>query len=239
MIGVLVVRVNSTRIAAARRSNSSGRAHPTDSYRLWGAYNAGLSDVRASQETRKRSLCKGLLLMDGQLCGIAERVSEAVRVVEHLKSGGVPIANISVLSPMTASEYNDDCTALGEALGWRVGIGAFAIADLGRFVAVGPIMQALLEAEVEKAVGALGEALVHIGMTNKDANHCEAELRNGRSLVFVELIESDDYLNTRRLLETSGMSNCIWARATEPVECSKAERNGTPDDSIRLAYNCG
>src|ERR671919_1382654 len=133
---------------------------------------------------------------------LAKTETQAIEIVDQLKTAGFSASDISVLFPDKtgtrdfAHEQNTKAPegaatgagtggVLGGVLGWLVGIGSLAIPGVGPFVAAGPIMAALGGAAVGATVGGLTGALVGLGIPEYEAKQYEGKLRQGNILISV------------------------------------------------------
>ena len=91
---------------------------------------------------------------------------------------------------------------LGGLTGLLVGIGALAIPGIGPVVGAGALAAMLGGTAVGVSVGALGGALVALGVREEEANWCEHELGRGGTLVAIEANERD--AQARNLLQRAG-----------------------------------
>src|SRR4030095_10379671 len=131
---------------------------------------------------------------------IATTEAQAATIVEQLKTAGFSNNDISVLfpdktgtrdfaheqhtkAPEGAAAGAGTGGALGGGLGWLVGIGAFAIAGLGRVLAARPIMAALSGAAAGAALGGLTGALIGLGIPEYEAKRYEGKVKEGNLLI--------------------------------------------------------
>lgn len=143
---------------------------------------------------------------------IAESESQALDIVNHLKSDGFSHNDISVLFPDKsgtrdfALQQNTKAPegaatggaaggVVGGTLGWLMCMGVLAIPGVGPFIAAGPMMAALGGAAVGAAVGGLAGALVGMGIPEYEARRFEGQIKAGNILLSVH---SDDPEETRR-----------------------------------------
>src|SRR5580692_10318595 len=127
---------------------------------------------------------------------IARTESQAVSIVDELKSANFSNNDISVLfpdktgskdfaheqhtkAPEGATTGGVTGGVLGGAFGWLVGIGALAIPGVGPFIAAGPIMAALGGAAVGGAVGGIAGALIGLGIPEYEAKRYEGKIKSG------------------------------------------------------------
>ena len=146
---------------------------------------------------------------------IANSESQAINIVDRLKSASFSNNDISVLFPDKtgtkdfAHEQHTKAPegattgavsggVLGGALGWLAGIGALAIPGVGPFIAAGPIMAALGGAAVGGTVGGITGALIGLGIPEYEAKRYEGKIREGNILISVH---SDNRAETKRAKE--------------------------------------
>jgi hypothetical protein len=152
---------------------------------------------------------------------IARSESQAVIIVDKLKSASFSNNDISVLfpdktgtkdfaheqhtkAPEGAATGGISGGVLGGALGWLAGIGALAIPGAGPFIAAGPIMAALGGAAVGGAVGGIAGALIGLGIPEYEAKRYEGKIRNGNILISVHTEDSDEAKTAKEIFESSG-----------------------------------
>jgi hypothetical protein len=75
---------------------------------------------------------------------------------------------------------------LGGLAGWLVGLTSLAIPGVGVIVAAGPLVGALIGAVEGASLGGFLGMLLGLGMPHHAAEEYDRELREGRTLVFVE-----------------------------------------------------
>jgi len=143
---------------------------------------------------------------------IANFESQAINIVDRLKSAGFSSNDISVLfpdksgtkdfahqqhtkAPEGAATGGATGGIVGGALGWLAGIGALAIPGVGPFIAAGPIMAALSGAAVGGTVGGITGALIGLGIPEYEAKRYEGKIRDGNILISVH---SDNHSETKR-----------------------------------------
>lgn len=93
---------------------------------------------------------------------------------------------------------------LGGALGWLVGIGSLAIPGIGPFIAAGPILAALSGAAVGATVGGISGALIGMGLPEYEAKRYEGKVHEGRVLISVHSINSDQTATVKRIFKEAG-----------------------------------
>jgi hypothetical protein len=152
---------------------------------------------------------------------IANSESQAINIVERLKSAGFSNNDISVLLPDKtgtkdfAHEQHTKAPegaatgavsggVLGGALGWLVGIGALAIPGVGPFIAAGPIMAALSGAAVGGTVGGITGALVGMGIPEYEAKRYEGKIKEGNVLISVHSDNRDETKRAKEIFEQAG-----------------------------------
>ena len=174
--------------------------------------------------------------------------SEALRVVDDLKSAGIANNNISVLMSDKASTKDlaqetktktPEAGAvtgakagglLGGTLGLLVGIGTLAIPGVGPFIAAGPLMGALSGTVLGAAVGGISGSLVGLGITELEAKRYESKLKSGNVLVSVHLENPE---------QTQRVKDVFYRARAEDIcvstEVAKAE--GKRSDKSAAAVN--
>jgi hypothetical protein len=148
--------------------------------------------------------------------------TQAVKVVDELKSAGIPNQNISVLLSDKSSSTGfaketqtrtPEAGALagakvggllGGTLGLLVGIGTLAIPAVGTFIAAGPIMGALRGAAFGVAVGGMSGTLVGLGLTELESKRYETRLKAGNVLVSVHLDAPEQTQRVRDIFPRAG-----------------------------------
>lgn len=152
---------------------------------------------------------------------IATSETQAINIVNRLKTGGFSNNDISVLFPDKSGTKDfaheqhtkapEGATAggitggvLGGALGWLAGIGALAIPGVGPFIAAGPIMAALGGAAVGGAVGGITGALIGMGIPEYEAKRYEGKIRQGNILISVHADNGDQTRLAKEIFEEAG-----------------------------------
>jgi hypothetical protein len=177
---------------------------------------------------------------------IARDRSQAITIVERLRTAGFSNDSISVLLPDQSGTRDfaheqhtkapEGATAgastggiLGGALGWLVGIGARAIPGLGPFIAAGPIMAALSGAAVGAAVGGVGGALIGMGLPEYEAKQYEGKLRSGNVLISAHSDNRDTTNTAKQIMEDAGATDIrVGGEANPPkVETRVGDRQRT------------
>jgi len=159
---------------------------------------------------------------------LAQDETQAIRIVDELKSAGFSNNDISVLLPDRGSSrefaHEKGTKApegaatgagtggvLGGALGWLAGIGALAIPGVGPFIAAGPIMAALSGAAVGAAAGGLIGTLVGMGIPEYEAKRYQSRLKEGRVLISVHSENADQTKRAKDLFERAGAEDIATA----------------------------
>lgn len=170
---------------------------------------------------------------------IANSESQAINIVDRLKSAGFSNNDISVLLPDKtgtkdfAHEQHTKAPegaatgavsggVLGGALGWLVGIGALAIPGVGPFIAAGPIMAALSGAAVGGTVGGITGALVGMGIPEYEAKRYEGKIKEGNVLISVHSDNRDETKRAKEIFEQAGAKD-ISSTGEESVKGKTAE----------------
>jgi hypothetical protein len=154
------------------------------------------------------------------LC-ITKTDTQAVAIVDRLKTAGFSSNDISVLFPDKAGTkdfaHEQHTKApegaatgagtggvLGGALGWLVGIGAIAIPGLGPFIAAGPILAALSGAAAGAALGGVTGALIGMGIPEYEAKRYEGKIKEGNMLISVHAEDSTERERAKTIFEQAG-----------------------------------
>lgn len=160
--------------------------------------------------------------------GLVSTHEQANRVVDALKSAGIPQNEISALFPDKtgsrdfAIEKNTKAPegavtgasaggAIGGTIGLLAGIGALAIPGLGPFIAAGPIMAALSGAAAGAALGGLAGALIGMGIPEVEAKVYEGKVAGGQILLSVHVEDNDQRDRAKAILERAGASDIAVA----------------------------
>lgn len=159
---------------------------------------------------------------------------QALKVVDALKSTGIPNHNISVLMSDRGSntEFAKDTNTrtpaggaiagakigglLGGTLGLLVGLGTLAIPGVGPFIAAGPIMGALSGTAFGAAVGGISGTLIGLGLTELEAQHYETKLKAGKVLVSVHLETPEQTQRVRDLFQREGAEDISVSTEVKP-----------------------
>jgi len=210
--------------------------------------------VQPSSPSNKRK--HNIMAKTSVIC-IAKTESQAIRIVEALKSAAFSSNDISVLLPDKAGskdfahEQNTKAPegaatggisggVLGGALGWLAGIGALAIPGVGPFIAAGPIMAALGGAAVGGAVGGITGALIGMGIPEYEAKRYEGKVKNGNILISVHTESSDQVKRAKEIFTQAGAEDISsTGEASTPKSSSKdtaavttSGRNYDDDDDV-------
>jgi hypothetical protein len=175
---------------------------------------------------------------------IARSESQAIAIVDRLKTARFTSSDISVLFPDKsgtkdfAHEQNTKAPEgattggvtgglLGGTLGWLVGIGALAIPGVGPFIAAGPIMAALGGAALGGAVGGITGALIGLGIPEYEAKRYEGKVKNGNILISVHTENSGQVKAAKEIFTASGAEDISSTGESSPP---KTTQNLSPDD---------
>ncbi|MBK7642116.1 MAG: hypothetical protein IPJ19_03560 [Planctomycetes bacterium] len=169
--------------------------------------------------------------------------SQAMNVVEELKTASIPNQNISVLlsdkrSTTELAEATHTKTpqagavsgakvggVLGGALGLLVGIGTLAIPAVGPFIAAGPIMGALTGTVFGVAVGGISGSLIGLGLTELEAKRYETKLKAGKVLIAVHLDAPEQTQRVRDVFQKAGAEDISVSTEVKPRD---EKKSGTP-----------
>jgi hypothetical protein len=152
---------------------------------------------------------------------LATSHSQAVQIVDALKTAGFSNTDISALLPDTegtkdfAHEKNTQAPegaatgagaggVMGGALGWLAGIGALAIPGVGPFVAAGPIVAMLSGAAVGATMGGITGALIGMGIPEYEAKRYEGKLKEGKILISVHSENSQETDRAEAIFKAAG-----------------------------------
>ncbi len=172
---------------------------------------------------------------------IAQSETQAISIVDQLKSAGFSNNDISVLFPDKggtrdfAHEQNTKAPegaatggvaggVVGGALGWLVGIGALAIPGVGPFIAAGPIMAALGGAAVGGAVGGIGGGLIGLGIPELEAKRYEGKIRGGNALISVHTDDSDEASRAKEIFKRAGADDISSTGESTPPKGKKSDK---------------
>lgn len=166
--------------------------------------------------------------------GIANNRQEAMTILNNLRAAGFMESEISLImaqegadgeivmegntkAPEGAATGTGAGLLLGGALGWMAGIGALAIPGLGPFIAAGPILAALGGAAIGSAAGGLTGALIGMGFSEYEAQAYEGHLKNGRALISVRVVDSDEVDLAKEIFDDGGAEH-ISVKAVTSVD---------------------
>jgi hypothetical protein len=172
---------------------------------------------------------------------IAKTESQAINIVNQLKSANFSNNDISVLfpdktgskdfaheqhtkAPEGAATGGVTGGVLGGALGWLAGIGALAIPGVGPFIAAGPIMAALGGAAVGGAVGGITGALVGLGIPEYEAKRYEGKVHSGNILISVHTEDSNGIKRAKEIFERAGAEDISSTGESTPPKEKKSDR---------------
>lgn len=133
--------------------------------------------------------------------------------MDTLIAGAIPCSSISVVlldsADPKAAAAGRDIGAIGGTIGILAGAGAVAVPGLGRVIGAGPVMAGLATArrgglQPSGADGGLVRALIGIGIPEREAERCEALVRNGGALLSVSCNSAEQMSRARNLLAGTG-----------------------------------
>lgn len=127
----------------------------------------------------------------------------------------------STKAPEGAAAGAGSGVLIGGALGWLVGIGAFALPGLGPFIAAGPLMAALAGLGVGGVLGGIAGGLIGAGIPEYEAKRYEGRLANGGILVAVHCDKQDEIVHAKEIIEGTGGDD-ISVSTEETVRAAKA-----------------
>jgi hypothetical protein len=145
--------------------------------------------------------------------GIYRLKEMAERALDTLIAGAIPCSSISVVlldcaDPRIAGAGKDG--AIGGTIGILAGAGALAVPGLGRIIGAGPVMAgfpAPNRAGPQPGApdgGGLVRALIGIGIPEREAQRCEADIRKGDTLLSVSCGSAEQVSRARNLLAGTG-----------------------------------
>jgi uncharacterized membrane protein len=193
-------------------------------------------DPRTKQQPKPNHMSKSSVIC------IAKTESQAVQIVNRLKSENFLNNDISVLlpdksgtkdfaheqhtkAPEGATTGGVTGGVLGGALGWLVGIGALAIPGAGPFIAAGPLMAALGGAAVGGAVGGIAGALIGMGIPEYEAKRYEGKVKNGNILISVHTENRDEISRAKEIFKSAGAEDISsTGESSAPKESAYASR---------------
>lgn len=166
---------------------------------------------------------------------IASTESQAINIVQQLKTSGFSDNDISVLFPDKsgtrdfAHEQHTKAPegaatgagaggVLGGTLGLLAGIGALAIPGVGPFIAAGPIMAALSGAAVGAAVGGLTGALIGMGIPEIEAKRYEGKVKDGNILISANSDSSEQTTRAKEIFKSQGATDITTASEKSPPD---------------------
>jgi hypothetical protein len=169
------------------------------------------------------------------------------RTFIEFKLSGFRVEDISVLLSCEGDSrelaIKDDTTALTApvtnsalafaTLSWLIGMGAPALVTGDSIIAVGPMAEALEHGNEDGRPSELSEALVNLGIRERDARYCERRVRDGGALVSVRPDNAESTMLALRLFETTGaeqvwstdeVSSCIEPFSASETQTSSPQR---------------
>lgn len=161
--------------------------------------------------------------------GIFDTRTSTESAVEHFKTSGFLVTDISVLMPdkdsarqMAYGRYMNapeevatkasTGAVVGESLRWLSGLGALTIPGIGPVVAAGPIKEAIAGAGAGGSVGAVSVALVGLGMPKHDAEKYEESVKDGGILLSIHCENDDEINSAKQLLEVTGAHDIAMSK---------------------------
>jgi len=145
--------------------------------------------------------------------GIYRLKELAERALDTLIAGAIPCSSISVVlldsADPNAAGAGKDHGVIGGTIGILAGVSAVTVPGLGRMIGAGPVMAGLATAgrggpQPSGADSGLVRALVGIGISEREAERCEAHVRNGGTLLSVCCSCAQQALRARNLLAGTG-----------------------------------
>ena len=136
--------------------------------------------------------------------GLVASQRQAERILTALEGAGLSRDDVSVLSP--GVPQGDGTTAL------RVAPSAVVIPGAGSFVAAGPILVALSGELVGGGSRSIGATLIRMGIREREAEHYEDRVLEGRVLVCVHVDDHEGRALAKAIL-LEGRATSILAVA--------------------------
>jgi hypothetical protein len=145
--------------------------------------------------------------------GIYRLKDLAERALDTLIAGAIPCSSISVVLLLASAVpkgagADKDTDVIGGTIGILAGVGTVAVPGLGQVIGAGPIMAGLATAcrgpQPNGADGGLIRALTGIGIPEREAERCEAYIRNGGTLLSVSCSSAEQASRVRNLLAGTG-----------------------------------
>jgi hypothetical protein len=165
----------------------------------------------------------GVIRKPGAAVGIYSTNAGVERTFIELKFGGFRVEDISVALSNGDSRIaipQGDVNALGLAsqtpaaahstLSWLIGIGAAVLLTADSIIVAGPIAAVFANAGGDGKAGELSDALVNLGICQREASYCEQRVRDGGSVVSVRPDQDEWIWLAARLLEKSGAEQ-VWS----------------------------
>jgi hypothetical protein len=162
--------------------------------------------------------------MNKAVCGIYKTRRESEIAVNALRTNGFQTRDISVLLPesMGAQDYYHirvsktpegvmtDATSgafLGGTLSLLASLGKLSMPGIGPLIAAGPLMAAIVGAEVGGTTRALAGGLIGFGIAEDEARKYEESVKNGGVLVFIYVYDFALHVKAKNILELTGSIN--------------------------------
>lgn len=149
--------------------------------------------------------------------------SDVESAIAGFKDAGFSNSEISVILPDTRTSQETDSkeivtendtkapqaatvgvgsgAALGGALGWLVGIGAFAIPGVGPVIALGPVVACLAGIGIGGALGGFAGSLIGLGISEDQANRYQGRLLKGGIVVAIHCKSRGELQQAREIME--------------------------------------
>ena len=126
---------------------------------------------------------------------------EANEVVRALLRGGVHPRDLSMVVPAPIDADAPAYPSPGDAAdGLLQGGAPLSVAGLGKFIAAGPLRDALSNAAGDAGVGGVTGALVVLGVTEREARWCTRSMGIGRVLLSVQVASQEALRRAERVL---------------------------------------
>jgi hypothetical protein len=126
------------------------------------------------------------------IIGLVASQRQAERILTALEGAGLSKNDVSVLMPAESPT--------GDAPNLRVAASVVAIPGAGSFMATGPILLALSGGLVGAGSRTIAAALLGMGIREREAQHYDRKLRDGRVLVSVHVDEHEERALAKAIL---------------------------------------
>lgn len=129
-------------------------------------------------------------------------------------------------APEGASTGGATGIVLGGALGWLAGIGSLAIPGVGALIAAGPLMGLLAGVGIGGTLGALGGALIGMGIPEYEAKRYEGRIKDGGILVSVHCDDHEWKNRAKKTFEDAGAVDISSTSESDVDETNSSSASG-------------